>query len=160
MRRFLFQGLFFSPRIERLLHLHLCHLLAFATYFSSSPKTTIIMTGGDHDVRAELEREEQLDLVDPLRHFLAIDDDEEPSSSSNHADPSSTDIRDLPSSNDYSLVPKQIESIIDKRATIRYYRDLSNDQSCWKAQKRNTPRIRRREKQQRERIGMSNSNLT
>lgn len=83
------------------------------------------MTGGDHDVRAELEREEQLDLVDPLRHFLAIDDDEEPSSSSNHADPSSTDIRDLPSSNDYSLVPKQIESIIDKRATIRYYRDLS-----------------------------------
>lgn len=72
------------------------------------------------EVRAELEREEQLDLVDPLRHFLAIDDDVEDS-----PNPSSGDIRDLPSDTNYSVVPQQIESIIDKRTTIRYYADLS-----------------------------------
>ncbi|KAJ9475112.1 Protein-lysine N-methyltransferase EFM6 [Pseudozyma hubeiensis] len=70
------------------------------------------------DVQSELILEEQLDLVDPLRHFLAIDD--EPSTP-----PTSTDVRDLPSTTDYSIVPQQIESIIDRRTTIRYYRDLS-----------------------------------
>ncbi|EST08452.1 Nicotinamide N-methyltransferase-like protein [Kalmanozyma brasiliensis GHG001] len=74
------------------------------------------------DVRAELEREEALDLADPLRHFLAIDDDEPSASSSTLP---STDIRDLPSETNYSLVPQQLESIIDRRTTIRYYSDLS-----------------------------------
>ncbi|CDW97956.1 hypothetical protein [Sporisorium scitamineum] len=36
-----------------------------------------IATQNNDDVRAELEREEQLDLVDPLRHFLAIEDDDD-----------------------------------------------------------------------------------
>lgn len=83
-------------------------------------KSIAIMTVQDKDVRAELEREEQLDLVDPLRHFLAIDDD-----SSTPTASSSTDIRDIPSENDYSIVPQQIESIINKLATIRYYKDIT-----------------------------------
>lgn len=77
------------------------------------------MPSTDQDVRAELEREEQLDLADPLRHFLAI------SSPSSSPSASLSDIRDLPSSNDYSVVPHQLESIIDKRATIRYYKDIT-----------------------------------
>ncbi|KAJ1020691.1 hypothetical protein NDA16_004083 [Ustilago loliicola] len=78
------------------------------------------------DIKAELEKEEQLDALDPLRHFLAIDD-EPASSSSTTIDGAATtrDIRDVPSSNDYSIVPQQIESIIDRRTTIRYYRDLA-----------------------------------
>ncbi|GAC93002.1 hypothetical protein PHSY_000563 [Pseudozyma hubeiensis SY62] len=70
------------------------------------------------DVQSELIREEQLDLVDPLRHFLAMNDEPSPP-------PTSSDVRDLPSSTDYSIVPQQIESIIDRRTTIRYYQDLS-----------------------------------
>ena len=78
-------------------------------------------TGGNDDMRAELERQEQLDLADPLRHFLALDDDPAPTPSTSDT----ADVRDLPSSHDYSIVPQQIESIIDRRATIRYYRDLT-----------------------------------
>ncbi|SJX62272.1 uncharacterized protein SRS1_13118 [Sporisorium reilianum f. sp. reilianum] len=80
-----------------------------------------IATHTEDDVRAELEREEQLDLADPLRHFLAIQDDDDSLAPTS----SSTDVRDLPSTTDYSIVPQQIESIIDRRTTIRYYRDLS-----------------------------------
>lgn len=80
-------------------------------------------------LRAELERQEQLDLVDPLRHFLAIDDDDNDDHDDGlhvaHPSSSSGDVRDLPSQTDYSIVPQQIESIIDRRTTIRYYRDIA-----------------------------------
>ncbi|TKY86458.1 hypothetical protein EX895_004607 [Sporisorium graminicola] len=85
-----------------------------------------IATQDNDGVRSELEREEQLDLVDPLRHFLAIeDDDDDGAAPANTTSSSGVDVRDLPSKNDYSIVPQQIESIIDRRTTIRYYRDLS-----------------------------------
>ncbi|GAK63933.1 uncharacterized protein PAN0_004d2142 [Moesziomyces antarcticus] len=75
-------------------------------------------TSASHDVRAELERQEALDLADPLRHFLAVDD-------STPGPVDTSDIRDLPSSSDYSIVPTQLESIIDQRTTIRYFCDLA-----------------------------------
>lgn len=74
----------------------------------------------EEDIKAQLRREEQLDALDPLRHFLATDDFNPTTTD----DGVTGDIRDAPSSNDYSIVPQQIESIIDRRATIRYYRDL------------------------------------
>ncbi|SNX84683.1 uncharacterized protein MEPE_03392 [Melanopsichium pennsylvanicum] len=80
------------------------------------------------DIRAELEREEELDLVDPLRHFLTIDNHQDNISSSDQTSNftrSFDDIRDAPSKNDYTIVPHQLESIINQHTTIRYYRDLS-----------------------------------
>lgn len=79
-------------------------------------------TQSEADIRAALEREEQLDLSDPLRHFLAVDASTSfPSDTSG----SSTDIRDLPSTHDYSVVPEQRESIVNQHVTIRYYSDLA-----------------------------------
>ena len=107
----------FQPLASSLLTLTLTLTLACNLATAMTPSIV-----ANHDIRAELEREEQLDLVDPLRHFLAIDgdDDDQRSSCSN-----SNDIRDLPSSTNYSIVPQQLESIIDRRTTIRYYSDLS-----------------------------------
>nr|CDI52994.1 conserved hypothetical protein [Melanopsichium pennsylvanicum 4] len=83
------------------------------------------------DIRAELEREEELDLVDPLRHFLTIDNHQDNISSSDQTSNftrSFDDIRDAPSKNDYTIVPHQLESIINQHTTIRYYRDLSQEE--------------------------------
>ncbi|KIS70139.1 uncharacterized protein UMAG_11570 [Mycosarcoma maydis] len=79
------------------------------------------------DVRAELEREEELDLVDPLRHFLAVDDDEQGQlhDATHSASHKTADVREPGSNTKYRIVPHQIESIIDRRTSIRYYCDLS-----------------------------------
>lgn len=74
------------------------------------------------DIATLLRQEEELDALDPLRHFLAPSS---PTLASSTCNADTTDIRDLTSSNDYSIIPQQIESIIEKRTTIRYYKDLS-----------------------------------
>lgn len=78
--------------------------------------------------RSPLEEEEVLDLIDPLRHLLAAP---QPSpiptadSETTNGEAKVQDVRDLPSSQDYSVVPTQLESIIDRRTVIRYFRDAT-----------------------------------
>lgn len=78
-------------------------------------------------VQSSLEEAEALDLIDPLRHFLAAPQSSPTSTASKPAngDTIEQDVRDLPSSQDYSVVPTQLESIIDRRTVIRYFRDAS-----------------------------------
>lgn len=74
-----------------------------------------------------LNEAEALDLIDPLRHFLGDVSFTSASTSPttvNNGEPEQ-DVRDLPSSQDYSIVPSQTESIIDRRIVIRYYKDAS-----------------------------------
>ena len=135
-----------SKKLEKVAHVLAIHILQFSGSFSSGGRLfaplppalrfarldpgCLAMTSQESaaDVRAQLEREEALDLVDPLRHFLAPTQPDPPSSSSSSSTAPTAalaDIRDLPSATDYSIVPQQSESIIDRRTTIRYYRHLA-----------------------------------